>query len=117
MNTMFDYWFVIVGLGCLLFLCIYCVFNFSYKPSDKKLENVKEWLKYAVTEAEKRLGSGTGSIKLRYVYDMCITKFPWIARVVTFATFSAWVDEALVWMKEQLDKNSHISDYVGEGEE
>ena len=29
--------------------------------------NVKEWLLWAVTQAEQYLGSGTGALKLRYV--------------------------------------------------
>lgn len=81
-------------------------------PVGKKIENLKQWLKYAVTEAEEWYGSGTGELKLRYVYEKAIEKFPWIASVISFETFSNWVDEALKWMDEQLDSNEKIKDYV-----
>ena len=38
--------------------------------------NVKEWLLWAVTQAEQYLGSGTGALKLRYVYDLAVEAFP-----------------------------------------
>lgn len=74
--------------------------------------NVKQWLLWAVAEAERYLGSGTGSIKLRYVYDMAVEKFPWIRYVVSFNIFSAWVDEALIVLKDELEKNKAIAAYV-----
>ena len=72
----------------------------------------KEWLKYAVTIAEKELGSGTGQIKLRQVYDMFIQRFPVFSKLVPFSTFSYWVDLALEFLREQLEKNSQIKDLV-----
>ena len=88
------------------------IFWFIKLPKDQKIKNLKEWLKWAVVEAEKALGSGTGQLKLRMVYDMAIKQFPWIAAVVSFERFSAWVDEALDWMREQLDENNKIKQYA-----
>lgn len=68
----------------------------------------KEWLKYAVCCAEEQLGAGTGQLKLHYVYDMFVEKFPALASIVPFTIFSKWVDLALEWMKEQLEKNQSI---------
>lgn len=68
----------------------------------------KEWLKWAVCYAEEQLGSGTGQLKLHMVYDMFIEKFPALAAVIPFKIFSGWVDLALEWMREQLDKNENI---------
>lgn len=68
----------------------------------------KEWLKYAVCYAEEQLGSGTGQLKLHMVYDMFVDKFPAVASVLPFSIFSKWVDLALEWMREQLDKNENI---------
>lgn len=68
----------------------------------------KEWLKYAVCVAEEELGSGTGQLKLRMVYDMFVEKFPALASVLPFNIFSKWVDLALEWMREQLEKNEMI---------
>ena len=88
------------------------VFWFIKLPKDQKIKNLKEWLKWAVVEAEKALGSGTGQLKLRMVYNMAIKEFPWIAGIVSFERFSAWVDEALEWMREQLDNNEKIKAYT-----
>ena len=96
-------WYVIVVV-LVLFFGIY------YTITNKK--KVKEWLKYAVTIAEKELGSGTGQIKLRQVYDMFIQRFPVFSKLVPFSTFSYWVDLALEFLREQLEKNSQIKDLV-----
>ena len=69
---------------------------------------IKEWLKYAVTIAEHELGSGTGQLKLRYVYDMFIEQFPMVASLLPFSIFSKWVDLALEWMRQQLEQNQNI---------
>ena len=66
-------------------------------------ENVKEWLLWAVTQAENYLGSGTGALKLRYVYDLAVEKFPAIKYILPFNVFSAWVDEALKIMREEIE--------------
>ena len=68
----------------------------------------KEWLKWAVCYAEEQLGSGTGQLKLHMVYDMFIEKFPALASILPFTIFSKWVDLALEWMREQLEKNKNI---------
>ena len=68
----------------------------------------KEWLKWAVCYAEEQLGTGTGQLKLHMVYDMFVDKFPALASVLPFSIFSKWVDLALEWMREQLDKNENI---------
>ena len=66
-----------------------------------------------VLKAEKELGSGTGQIKLRYVYDMFISRFGWVAKVIPFPTFSAFVDEALDKMRDMLADNDKLKAYVG----
>ena len=76
---------------------------------------VKEWLLWAVTEAEKDLGGGTGKLKLRQVYDLFVTRFPWLAKLVSFELFSDMVDEALEQMREMLDTNEAVKAFV-EGE-
>lgn len=81
-------------------------------PNNKKVANLKEWLKFAVVETEKLLGSGTGQFKLRYVYGLAIKQFPWIVSLIPFETFSLWVDEALEWMEQQLEQNEKIDSYI-----
>ena len=84
-------------------------------PTNEQLKKVKEWLLWAVAEAEKELGSGTGQLKLRYVYDMFIVKFPSLAKIISFETFSYMVDEVLDEFKKLLNKNDKMKKYI-EGE-
>ena len=72
----------------------------------------KEWLLGAVTEAEKELGSKTGKLKLRIVYDMFITKFPIFSKIITFNEFSDMVDEVLVEMRKIINTNTAVYNYV-----
>lgn len=103
---------VVFGLIILLITIIVSVVSFLNLSKDQKIKNIKEWLKWAVTEAEKELGGGTGQLKLRMVYDMAINQFPWLIQLIDFNTFSSWVDEALEWMKDQLENNKAINNYV-----
>lgn len=78
--------------------------------------SIKKWLRFAVTAAEEELGSGTGQLKLHTVYDMLVTNYPIVGKLIPFNVFSTWVDEALDWMRDQLDKNPNVKQIV-EGEE
>lgn len=108
-------WLTIILSIAALAVFIVKVVQFVRSPSDKQIENLKEWLKLAVTEAEAALGSGTGQLKLRDVYDMAVEKFPWVGEFITFETFSTWVDEALEWMNNQLESNEKVKAYVVNG--
>ena len=103
---------VILGLIILAVLVGIMAYNFGKQDKETKIANIKQWLKLAVVEAEKALGSGTGQLKLRYVYDLAVKQFPWIVTLVTFEIFSGWVDEALDWMRDQLKQNSAIEGYT-----
>jgi hypothetical protein len=92
-------------------LCVLVMGTFFYAIWTKRA-NAKEWLKWAVTEAEKALGTGTGQAKLRMVYDMFVKQFPWFATFIPFSTFSYWVDEALEWMRQQLETNENFKAMV-----
>lgn len=108
-------WLTIILSIAALAVFVVKVVQFVRAPSDKQIENLKEWLKLAVTEAEAALGSGTGQLKLRDVYDMAVEKFPWVGEFITFETFSTWVDEALEWMNNQLESNENVKAYVVDG--
>ena len=103
---------IIVALVIIAIALVCGVVWFVKLPKEKKIENIEEWLKYAVVEAERELGSGTGQLKLRMVYDMAVKQFPFIIRLVPFNTFSKWVDKALDWMRDQLAENKAIKEYV-----
>ena len=92
------------------------IIRFIHMPTAKQIENLMEWLKIAVVEAEKQFQSGTGQLKLRAVYESAVIAFPWIAKYMTFEKFSQLVDIALVWMREQIEQNEKIREYI-EGNE
>ena len=96
-----DYIYIVAALALLCGIVAY-----------RLKSNVKEWLLWAVTEAENYLGSGTGKLKLRYVYDKCVEKFPAVKYLLPFHIFSAWVDEALVLMRDEIAKNPHIAAFA-----
>lgn len=99
-----NYWLhILIGL---LFIAGSVIFAINER------KNIKEWLLYAVIEAEKGLGSKTGKIKLRQVYDWFIGAYPVISKLVSFKTFSSLVDTALEEMKEILESNKTIKQYV-----
>ena len=75
-------------------------------------KNIKEWLLYAVSIAEKELGSGTGKLKLRQVYESFIVKYPVISKIVPFEVFSVWVDEALDEMRDIIENNLDIKAFI-----
>ena len=112
MEWVTNYWPVILALVAVLVVVIYAIYKFTKQPKEEQLNKIREWLLYAVTAAQKEFGSGTGQIKLRYVYDKFLTKFPAFATVVSFELFSNLVDEALVKFKEILETNKKIQNYV-----
>ena len=115
MEFLLDNWPLLIAAVAVIAVAATYLINFFKMPGNAQLEKVKEWLLYAVTLAEKDLGGGTGQIKLRYVYDMFVTKFPYLVNFVTFEMFSVMVDEALVKMRHLLETNEKIEAYV-EGE-
>ena len=108
-----DNWYFVVVLLAFIALSIVYIRKFYGMPSEEQVHKIKEWLLYAVILAEKELGGGTGQMKLRYVYDLFLEKFPSIARVVTFDMFSLWVDEVLEQMRHILETNEKIATFVG----
>lgn len=72
----------------------------------------KNWLVWAVSEAEKTFGSGTGQLKLRHAYDLAIARFPAVALFIPFSLFSKLVDEALVTMRKMIETNGKIAGVI-----
>lgn len=111
MQLLYEYWYIFIGAFAVVAVGITAVKHFSTLPTENQIAMIKEWLKYAVMEAEKELGSGTGQAKLRYVYDMALEKFSWLS-VISFDRFSCWVDLALEWLDNQLENNERVKEYV-----
>lgn len=90
-------------ISMLAVLAIAAVYNFIKMGRAQQLNKVKQWLLYAVVEAEKELGSKTGQLKLRYVYNLFVSKFKMLSYIISFETFSMLVDEALDEMKDMIN--------------
>ena len=76
------------------------------------LMGFKNWLVWAVAEAEAVLGSKTGQLKLRYVYDLAVVRFPIMSKVLPFAIFSKLVDAALDVMRDMIENNTSIAEAI-----
>lgn len=110
-DKLFIFAMIVAGLA-VISVGIAFVRDFLSLPNAQKLKNIQEWMLYAVTEAEKTLGSGTGQIKLRMVYDMFINQFPEVAKWITFDTVAKMVDIALDKFRVLLEQNDSLKDYV-----
>ncbi len=76
------------------------------------LMGFKNWLVWAVAEAEAVLGSKTGQLKLRYVYDLAVLRFPIMSKILPFSLFSKLVDSALAIMEDMIANNTSIADAI-----
>lgn len=102
---------LITGIVIIAVYVLLYAFLILKTAKEKQLKKVEEWLLYAVVEAERKLGSGTGELKLRYVYNMFVERFP-IAKVVSFGAFRHMVDVALKQMENMLSNNENVVKYV-----
>lgn len=112
MNFLINNWFLIIIVIAIFSVAVYTVYTFTKMPSNTQLLKVREWLLYAVAKAEKELGSGTGQLKLRYVYDMFILRFDKLAELISFEAFSLMVDEALENFQNILKNNEKVQNYI-----
>lgn len=105
---------IITGLGIAIIVGIaaYAIYYFMNLSKEKQIEVVREWLLYACIEAEKALGSNTGKIKLRYVYNLFITKFKFLSLVISFEQFSLLVDDVLETMRDMIANNKNVENYI-----
>lgn len=107
---------IIIGLGIAVIVgaAAIGIYQFCKLTKQKQIEIVLEWLLLAVVKAEKELGSGTGQIKLRFVYDLFIDKFKFLSMFISFERFSKLVDQALDTMKDMIANNKQVKDYIEE---
>lgn len=102
MDLFLNYWYIVLFVIIVIISTVYGI----------STGNVKEWMRWMVLEAERVLGSGTGQAKLRWVYDKFVQQFPKLKVIIPFSVFSKWIDLALTWMDEQLNKNPKLREYI-----
>ena len=111
-----NWWLILIGIAAVVVLG-FVVYKLFKTPLKENLEKVKQWLIYAVACAEKELGSGTGQIKLRAVYDQFLIRFPFLVAMISFEKFSKLVDEALDKFNDLLTKSEETKAYVENNKE
>lgn len=116
MTLFMENWYICIALMAVTGVIGVGIGRFLKLPNSVQIEKVKEWLLWAVTQAEAELGGGTGQLKLRQVYDVFVQRFPAVAMAVSFDTFSLWVDEALEDMRDMLKQNQAVKNLVGGGD-
>ena len=103
-----DNWFLIMIAIAFVSSIAIKIYKWFKMPNSEQMKKVQEWLLYAVAKAEEKLGSGTGELKLRYVYDMFIAKFPAIAIFIDFDDFKIMVEKALEKFEGLIQTNESI---------
>ena len=76
-----------------------------------KINLIEGWLKYMVILAERKFGSGTGKLKLTYVYNKFVEKWPEIAAWMNETQFNDLVQKAIEKM-EELRRNEAINNFI-----
>lgn len=103
--------FIVLTIAAIAVGVVFAI-RFFKSTKEEQMKKIREWPVYATTIAEKELGGGTGQLKLRQVYDMFVSKFTWLAKVISFDKFSDLVDEALGDMNKLLQTNTAVSAFV-----
>lgn len=114
LNLLIENWFLFVALAAVLGVSVWAVVRFVGLPTKTQRTKINEWLIWACVEAEKKLQSDTGQLKLREVWNMfcAVPTFTAIAKFIPFEMFSGWVKDALATAKEMLVKNKNLASYV-----
>lgn len=112
LNFLINYWYFIVIIVAILVISGVFIFNFLQKPSEQKLQNIKEWAIYACALAQAHLGSGTGQLKMRETYDMFISRFPDLVKIVPFEMYKNIAESALLEFKKMLENNPKVKELI-----
>ena len=112
MTLLMEYWWLAIAILAIIIIAFMFLTIYIKLPNSKKAKKVKEWLLFAVVQAEKELGSGTGQLKLRYVYNLALSKFPIFIKLIPFELFSNFVDEALQQLENLIEDSEGIKKYI-----
>ena len=69
-----ENWYLVVALMAVTGMVGACIGRFLKMPTAAQREKVKEWLLWAVTQAEAELGRGKGKKKMRKTYNLYIKR-------------------------------------------
>lgn len=105
---------ILAAVFIILLEIVRVVGTIKSNTKEENLKMIKSWLLSVIVNAEKVYGGKTGKVKLSYVYGLFIEKFPKLAKVIPFETFSALVDEVLK-INENFIDNAGTAINVGEG--
>ena len=108
MTLLMEYWWLAIAILAILIIAFMFLITYINLPNSKKATKVKEWLLFAVVQAEKELGSGTGQLKLRYVYNLALSKFPIFIKLIPFELFSSFVDGALQQLENLIENSEGV---------
>lgn len=100
-----NIWSIVILCGVAIILCLIYILILRFS-------SFKNWLVYAVSEAEKYLGAKTGKLKIRYAYDLALKKFPVLSKIIPWSLFSWLIDKALIIMRDMISSNSNIADFI-----
>ena len=89
---------LIIGGIIAVFLVVFTIWLLGFK----------DWLVWAVAEAESLFGSKTGELKLRYAYNLAVKQYPILAKIIPFAIFKKIIDVALKVMEDMVKNNNSI---------
>ena len=114
MRWITENWSLLVVILAALVVAYHYLKRFAGLSSEAQQRKIREVLLFWVIEAEKTFKNGTGALKLRWVYDRFLERFPQFAAVVSFELFSKWVDEVLIQMRHLLETNLNVFYYVND---
>ena len=112
MTLLMEYWWLAIAILAIIIIAFMFLTIYIKLPNSKKAKKVKEWLLFAVVQAEKELGSGTGQLKLRYVYNLALSKFPILIKLIPFELFSNFVDGALQQLENLIEDSEGVKKYM-----
>lgn len=106
MQTIIDNWPLL-----LLILAAAAALIYAAYKGNKSV--VMRMLYALVTEAERTLGGGTGSLKLATVVEAIYPKLPWVIKAFISADrLESWVEDALAAAKAEWEQNAQIAAYI-----
>ena len=65
MKWIIENWSLLVVIVSIATVAFVCMKRFGELPPQEQIYKVKQWLLYAVIEAEREFSGGTGVLKLR----------------------------------------------------